>query len=681
MKSFLHFSKFKKIILVLLFAELMNIPAFANPGDTTWVTVYNARRLGHYGDFDTTAVFPTGKRYRKIRLHYILGRYACPAGTQYCGSWDYTTKLYVMPPANSGKDTVEIARVITPYASDWLSQQKKHEYILDVTDFATILEGTNGFRFQYQGYSWGFTITLKLEFIEGIPTMDALSVKNVYDGYFPYGAPATSTNNIENYLTEKTFTSYTDPVQYVYLRNTISGHGADAANCAEFCSKYYQLKIDGNQIAQEQLWKPNCGWNEEYAQTGTWIYDRANWCPGEPVYPIFHDLTSFINTNATYSIDIDMQTYQTSNVSAGWNWVSQLISYSAANHDLDVSIEDIISPTTADDYRREGPTCANPVIKIKNTGLTPITEVVFSYGVRGQTPSTYTWTTDELTFLNDTLVVLPSLSSALSSSTSTKYFDVSVVSVNGTTDEDFCNNIYASKIPSVQAMPEEFIVRLAASGPNAVTVGQTSWALNDENGNTLYSGGGAGEELITLEPGCYQFVVSDAGCDGLRFMGNSAGNLWFLKPDGASTLYAFVPDFGCGFTKYFYVADTSSAGKTNTNVNTANNSLNRNSGGVALCGSDVGIAKNSLKKTDVVQIFPNPAQDNAQIKFNFNQSQSVIYKLMDISGRVIQQKNLSNVSVSNNQTIDLTNVESGVYLVSIRLEDNSTITKKLIVQK
>lgn len=54
---------------------------------------------------------------------------------------------------------------------------------------------------------------------------------------------------------------------------------------------------------------------------------------------------------------------------------------------------------------------------------------------------------------------------------------------------------------------------------------------------------------------------------------------------------------------------------------------------------------------------------------------------MDISGRVIQQKNLSNVSVSNNQTIDLTNVESGVYLVSIRLEDNSTITKKLIVQK
>ncbi len=71
-------SSFKKIVLLLMLAEFCNLTAVANPGDTTWVTVYNLRKITQYGNYDTTAVFPTGKRYRKIRLHYILGRYACP---------------------------------------------------------------------------------------------------------------------------------------------------------------------------------------------------------------------------------------------------------------------------------------------------------------------------------------------------------------------------------------------------------------------------------------------------------------------------------------------------------------------------------------------------------------------------------------------------------------------------
>ncbi|MGV2480400.1 UNVERIFIED_CONTAM: hypothetical protein IGO34_26745, partial [Salmonella enterica subsp. enterica serovar Weltevreden] len=103
---------------------------------------------------------------RKIRLHYILGRYACPAGAQYCGSWAYTTHVYARP---AGADTVEIARVITPYATDWLAQNRKHDYIVDVTDYASILKGNLDFRYNYDGYSWGFTLTLKLELIEGTP--------------------------------------------------------------------------------------------------------------------------------------------------------------------------------------------------------------------------------------------------------------------------------------------------------------------------------------------------------------------------------------------------------------------------------------------------------------------------------------------------------------------------------
>src|SRR5687768_16962873 len=91
----------KLLITLLLITETVNLAAA--PGDTTWVTVFSTLKLTHHGNYDTTVVFPGGKRYRKIRMHYILGRYACAPGSQYCGSWDYTTQIFALP---KGKDTV-----------------------------------------------------------------------------------------------------------------------------------------------------------------------------------------------------------------------------------------------------------------------------------------------------------------------------------------------------------------------------------------------------------------------------------------------------------------------------------------------------------------------------------------------------------------------------------------------
>src|SRR5690606_2041260 len=70
-----------------------------------------------------------------------------------------------------------------------------HNYILEATDYASVLENATHIRFKYDGYSWGFTLTLKFELIEGVPPMDALSVTNIYNGYFAYG---DATKPIEN---------------------------------------------------------------------------------------------------------------------------------------------------------------------------------------------------------------------------------------------------------------------------------------------------------------------------------------------------------------------------------------------------------------------------------------------------------------------------------------------------
>ena len=52
-------------------------------------------------------------------------------------------------------------------------------------------------RFEYQGYSWGFRVTVRLDFIEGTPPQDPVDVRNVYNGTFAYGShqptPSTAT--------------------------------------------------------------------------------------------------------------------------------------------------------------------------------------------------------------------------------------------------------------------------------------------------------------------------------------------------------------------------------------------------------------------------------------------------------------------------------------------------------
>ena len=377
----------KNIVRLLLLFIFIQGSAYAAPGDTTWVTVFNNRKITDYGAFDTTAVFPAaGTEYRKIRMHYILGRYKCPSSEQYCGAWDYATSVYAMP-ANA--DTVKMGRVITPYAGDW-ALTRKHDYVIDVTDYASILKGNMDMRYFYEGYSWGFTLTLKIEFIEGTPPQKALEVKSIYDGYFRYGL---TTDPIEDRLIAKNYT-YTAPAVSATIKNIISGHGNDSQGCGEFCEKYYNQKINGSTIEQKILWKSDCGFNNIPAQTGTWIYDRANWCPGEEVYPIYHDLRTVTSAGTQFSADIDFQPYTSLNqaTAGGYNIASQLITYGAINHSIDASIEDIISPNNDPNYSRSNGICNNPIIKIKNVGSSALTSMKIEYQLVGGTAASYNWT-------------------------------------------------------------------------------------------------------------------------------------------------------------------------------------------------------------------------------------------------------------------------------------------------
>ena len=51
----------KKIFFFLVLSMSLASDLFANPGDTTWVTIYNLRKITQWGNYDTSAVLPTGK--------------------------------------------------------------------------------------------------------------------------------------------------------------------------------------------------------------------------------------------------------------------------------------------------------------------------------------------------------------------------------------------------------------------------------------------------------------------------------------------------------------------------------------------------------------------------------------------------------------------------------------------
>jgi hypothetical protein len=643
-----------KIILGLFLSALLACDLSANPGDTSWVTIYNLRKITQYGSYDTSSVLPSGKTFRKIRLHYILGRYACPSGTQYCGSWDYTTHVYARP---AGADSVEIARVITPYATDWLTSNRKNDYVVDVTDYASILNGNLAFRYSYDGYSWGFTVTLKLEMIEGTPPMNSLGVKNIYEGYYAYGKTA---DPIESHLIAKPF-QYTSPVAKVFVKNIISGHGSDDTGCSEFCSKYYNLKVNGTAVSQKQLWRSDCGKNNIYPQTGTWVYERANWCPGNVVEPIVHDITSLTSASSTFSVDVDMEPYTApnqGNASAGFGVTSQLVSYSAPNYNLDVSLEDIISPSNDPNYFRSNNVCSNPTVKIKNTGTSVVSSVLFDYKLLGGQTYTYTWM-GSLNFMEEAIVDLGPSTAMFNGNTSNQ-FQVSINKVNGVADQNTFNNIYNSTFTDVRSFPMPMVVYFKTNvSSSTVNSGynESSWKIINDAGTIVASrlnnaNNKIFNDTINLPVGCYTFICNDDGCDGLSWWANTAGGngaLRFTSATSALSFKTFNGDFGCQVMERFTV------------------------------GYVLG-AKEEVKSVNTFQSFPNPASATLNLLFDVSDYQDVSYTITDVSGKTIQAGMFNNVS-SVIYPINTSNLSGGMYFVTCQFAKGDSVTKKIIIQK
>ena len=92
-------------------------------------------------------------------------------------------------------------------------------------------------------------------------------------------------------------------------------------------------------------------------------------------------------------------------------------------------------------------------------------------------------------------------------------------------------------------------------------------------------------------------------------------------------------------------------------------------------GNDNSIIQNTLDNSTIsVNIHPNPALNTVFIALDKMQETSVQYQLFDIQGKELQ----SGIFSSQQQELDISSLSKGIYFISVTIENQSKITKKVI---
>ena len=238
--------------------------------------------------------------YEQILIHVDLN---CPTGG--CDPWDQAGMLYVI---EDGVE-LEILRYITPFGvacGGWT---------YDVTDFKQMLEGKTIFEslIQVWGAS-GWLLDMEMEFFPGTPEYPYVKIDPVWNtDYQVYGDPDISYDLPEITLPIKAET------ESAKIRMTVSGHGqGNTMNAAEFAEFTHHIAVDGEQTFDMHLWKDDCDENSCSPQSGTYLYSRAGWCPGQDIQPWEFNLEGHYTPGADLNLDFVLAEY-TNLLNSGYN--------------------------------------------------------------------------------------------------------------------------------------------------------------------------------------------------------------------------------------------------------------------------------------------------------------------------------------------------------------------------
>ena len=585
-------------------------------------------------------VFPSENiPVRKIVMHVNFG---CP-DTMRCADWDYSDRISIRRKGgvNGVSQDYEIGRMLTPYGGafgkDW-----HFEWSVDVTDFSLLLRDSVEIDYNHSGYEpntdRGWAITVDFEIIKGTPAFKPIAIQKIYDAHFKYGDVK---NPIEKSLAPVSFKA-PSKAQFARLRVVQTGHGMDKPdNCAEFCDKYRELWYDGKLLEKKSMWK-KCGDNPLYPQAGTWLIDRANWCPGDLIQPDLYNLT--VKKGATHTIDLNMQDYVSPEPSAVEAITAYLIQYEKPQNAYDVAIDDIIVPSSKAIYKRFNPTGVRPQIIVKNEGGADIQHLTIEYGTVGFEKRIYHWT-GQLSMHQSKVIELPS---KIDFKSGQNTFQVTLLQPNNQKDAYPSDNnltTYFEAPPVHDSVVVFYFLTNNQPEQNAYTLknsaGQTVFErkLGAFQANTEY------RDTFRLKPDAYEFTLIDTARNGLEFWFNSRGGRGVarLLNGKGQMLKAVESDFGSIWAYSFVVGET----------------------------------PNAIKNEYSIGLFPTRTKDKTTLDYFSNQPEDVIVRLVtDPLSKIVEEHHYSQLK-EGIITYDLKRYPKGRFYLKVIVNGEEKFNKRI----
>jgi hypothetical protein len=530
----------------------------------------------------------------------------------------------------------QLMSFVTPYGINLDLGMEGKTWVFDVSDYAPILKGRKRLTMENGGQRQE-DIDIKFVYIVGTPTRDVIDIN-------PIWRPASNSyTDIQSDRVLETRDVNLNPDGDAFkVISVITGHGQEG----EFIQRHHTLNIDGGAIEYDWIVWTECSTIPIYPQGGTWLYDRAGWCPGDPTVIFQHDITGYVTAGQSHSFDYNI-TYATGTSNYLVNHL--LVTYGEPNFELDAAVIRVLKPNTQDaSQERFNPACTYPEIVIQNNGTTTITSMDISYKVIGGITETYSWS-GNLEYLEMETVVLPISSPGFWLSRG-NHFEVTINHVNGQQDENSNNNQYTSIFTNIDLYAEDEMLDIELKTNN--TGYQSSWVLYDGNGevylergncdnNTVYN------DAILLPAGCYKLRINDTGDNGLYFWHQaSQGTGYFkIKDANGAALYTFNPDFG-RFAEYEF--------------------------GI---GNFVNIDK--VENPFVLSVSPNPTSGILNVKVKGHDNERVSVAIVNAFMSKILEKEFTVTHQDFNTEFDISQYPSGIYFLHFTYGSH-TLIKKVI---
>lgn len=529
---------------------------------------------------------------------------------------------------------VEIMSFVTPYGIGLDLGENGKTWTFDMSDYLPILNGKKRMTMEAGGQRQE-DMDIRFLFIVGTPTREVIGFNQLW-------RPAS--RNYSSIQADRYFPPIElemNPQAKAYkIRTAITGHGQQG----EFIPQQHYIDVNGG--SYEYVWEAwkECADNPVYPQGGTWIYDRAGWCPGAATDVQHQDITEFVKPGEAATID-----YGVLGGSGDSRYIvnSQLISYGPINHSLDASVLAVKEPSNRVEFQRFNSMCNKPTIIIENTGSSELTSLKINYWVNGASKKeTFEWK-GNLKFTETAEVELPYTDDLWSPVTATgNAFHVEISEPNGGVDEYAPNNVYTSYFQLPEVLPSHMVLDFRT---NAAAY-ENNYRIVDNLGNTIFSrdnmeANTSYRDTLHLPLGCYSLIVEDQDDDGIRFFANNDGSGAFrVFKVGGGLAKTFNGDFGDGIRYNFTV-------------------------NFPLSFEEVNLVKE-------IDVFPNPSQGSFRVDLN-NFDKDYTLEVFNATGQKMTSFS-GKANVLNSHTVNLEG-HSGVYFVRASI-GGETFTETVVIK-